>query len=825
MFSIKSRFLIFLLLNSTHMKVYCLTVQDHIARAQIYEKEKNASQAIESYKNALILEPGNLMSRFLLGNIYANQYDFSLAYEQFKIILNYRPTISTVAYNAAYCLRSLGQYEQAIILYDQVLKQEPNHGDAHQGKAHAQLALNNYENAWEDFEYRWSKPRPDSRYFAEYMHNHKSLQGKKILLHSEFGLGDTLQFIRYAQELKKLGAIIIVHAQKPLISLLSLCPYIDQVLSTDQPLPAYDLSSTLMSLPWAFNTTIKTVPSHEPYLFADKILIEQWNKKIKNQTLKIGICWNGNAYDNQVLQKLVQVKSMPLALITQLDNKQITWYSLQKTTGTEQLKDVSNDFKLQTFDDFDESHGRFMDTAALIKNLDLVITIDTSIAHLAGGLGVKTWILLPHVADWRWGTFQDTTPWYPTMKLFRQSNPDNWQSVIDQLKEAIDRLLLTEHNQLSLDQLYQQGVYYTNQGNLALALDYFKHAYHRLPTNSTLAHALASTYRKLNDLDNAASFYKRSLQLNPTSGDSSFGLSLTLLAQGNNEEGWKLFNRWRSEEVLKKCPENLEDVAGKTVVILAEWGLGDMIHFIRFAQNLKKSGAKVIVQSHACLGVLLKSCDFIDEIIPAPQLPTHADYYIPLLYLPTLCKTNHETIAQIPYITAPELKQVWHTNIKQNHSFKIGICWDIGHHDTNIAAWKRSAPLANWLDLTTLPGVSFYSLQKDGAKEIKQLISEIPIIDFGPEFDAGNNTFLDTAALIKHMDLIITVDTAVAHLAGALGVATWILLPYSPDYRWGLQGDSTIWYPGMRLFRQKNPGDWKSVFEEVKRALGTKIKL
>lgn len=804
-----------------------------------YSATPQENQVIEEYKAAIAANPHNLKARFLLGNMYGSQQDFYQAFEQFNSILEVQPKLASVLYNAAYCLKNLGRYEQAIKLYEQVIELEPHNSDAHQGKSHAQLALGDYAKAWPDFEYRWTKPRPDAQHFTQYMYRNGSLHNKTIVLRSEFGLGDTCQFIRYAQELKNKGATIIVHAQKPLVQLLSLCPYTDQVIPTDQPLPPHDFSTVLMSLPLAFNTTRDSIPRTTPYLFADQTLVQEWRHKLANdKKIKIGICWNGNAYDTPSLQKLVAAKSIPLVLLAQLQNKNISFYSLQKTTGTEQLKNIPADFVVHCFDDFDESHGRFMDTAALMKNLDLVITIDTSIAHIAGGLGVKTWILLPHVADWRWGVGQENGEgtggrkpeeaeggdWYSTMRLFRQSSPGNWHSVINQVKNALDELILEKVKTMSIEQLYQNGIDYTQQGNLAIALEYFKHAYNHLSTSSTIAHALGSTYRKLNDLDRAHYFYSRALQLNPNATDSSFGLALTLLTQGNNREGWELFNRWRSPEILKKCPQSLKEIKSKTVVILAEWGLGDMIHFMRYATHLKAAGARVIAQVHPPLLELMKGCECLDAIISAPQVSATADYYIPLLYLPTLCATTNETIpTPIPYIKTPQLQERFLNQIDNNKKLKIGICWDIGHHDTNIPAWQRSAPLEHWSPLATIPGIMFYSLQKNGLTDSRKYAAHMPIIDFGPDFDTHSGAFVDSAGVMQYMDLIITVDTAIAHLAGALGIKTWVLLPYSPDYRWGLQGDRTRWYPSMRLFRQKKPGEWKEVFEEVKNVLKEEI--
>lgn len=411
------------------------------------------TQTPEELVNAIHLDPTNCLARFSLGNMYAQQQNYIEAIEQFNEILKIRPHITSVLYNAAYCLKALGHFEDAIKRYNNVLMLQPDHGDARHGLSQAQLMLGNYEQAWENFEYRWSKPRSDSRAFVQYIHSGASLHNKTVLLLCEFGLGDTFQFIRYAQKVKELGARVIVQAQKPVIPILSLCPYIDQIVPVDTDIPAHDLATALMSLPFAFTTTIDTIPNSMPYLCADQKLIEYWKDHLKEdpafaqdyggrgKSFKIGICWNGNEYDQKVLQDLVHAKSIPLTYFESLSAiKSVSLYSLQKTSGTNQLKTIN--FKIHTFDEnFDDSQGRFMDTAAVMKNMDLIITVDTSIAHLAGGLGVPVWLMLPHIPDWRWMIDGTTSPWYPTMKLFRQAKTGDWQSVMEEVKMALQQLI------------------------------------------------------------------------------------------------------------------------------------------------------------------------------------------------------------------------------------------------------------------------------------------------------------------------------------------------------------------------------------------------
>jgi tetratricopeptide (TPR) repeat protein len=356
-----------------------------------------------------------------------------------------------------------------------------------------------------------------------------------------------------------------------------------------------------------------------------------------------------------------------------------------------------------------------------------------------------------------------------------------------------------------------------HEGDLEKASTYFSAALYLNPQHIQTLYNAATTQRRLCNMDTAINLYNTLIALDPQHEHAEFGLAQAHLASGHIEKGWQLFNTWRKPEKLMRCPTHEKELNGKKVIIGAEWGIGDMINFVRYAQNLKKNNAYVIAQVHEPLIHILKSCPWIDHVISIKEKLPAADYYIPLLYLPTFFKTNESSIpASIPYLQAdPALISHWQNILANNKNFKIGICWDIGHHDTQFMSWQRSAQLKHWLPLAALPSVSLYSLQKDGLAQCTAHAEAITIHDFGPEFDQAHGSFMDSAAIMKCMDLIITVDTSIAHLAGALGVPTWMMLPSAPDYRWTLQGDSTPWYPTMRLFRQKNAGDWDCVMQEI----------
>jgi len=407
--------------------------------ARIYNDKHLFDQAIDVVSEGLILDPNNINLTFELGNIYnlVNRLDESLAiYQELDRQLPNNPSI---LYNIAFTYKKLGYMDKALPYYNKVLELNPDHTEALFSRGLAYLVMGEFEKGWHGYEWRYNRPSQGSlRTYPEPRWDGSDLQGKTILIHAEQGLGDTFQFIRYAKLIKEKNGIVIAAVQKPLVTLMKRCKYIDTVISIDETPPHFDVHSPMLSLPYALKTRLDTIPCEIPYLHADEKLTAEWKQKLaKDKNFKIGICWQGNDnYATPLLRATVAQKSVhpkEFAPICQLPG--VSLYSLQKTTGTDQLKELPNGMHIITFDgDFDQSNGRFMDTAAVIKNLDLVITVDTSISHLSSGLGTPTWIMLPNPSDWRWMMDRNDSPWYPNVtRLFKQPTPGDWQSMIKEV--------------------------------------------------------------------------------------------------------------------------------------------------------------------------------------------------------------------------------------------------------------------------------------------------------------------------------------------------------------------------------------------------------
>lgn len=412
--------------------------------ARIYNDKHHFNQAIQIITEGLALEPNHINLTFELGNIYnlVNRLEESLAI--YKALDEIIPNNPSILYNIGFTYKKMGHLDKSLPYYNRTLELNPDHAEALFSRGLAYLVIGEFEKGWEGYEWRYSRPSQGSlRTYDAPRWDGSDLQGKTILIHAEQGLGDTFQFIRYAKLVKEKNGIVIAAVQKPLITIMKRCKHIDQVISVDETPPHFDVHCPLMSLPHVLKTRLDTIPSEHPYLYADEQLTSHWKQQLATDTnFKVGICVQGNnSYATPLLRATVAQKSVgieKLAPISEIPG--ISLYSLQKVSGTQQFENLPSSVKIITFDgDFDESNGRFMDTAAVMKNLDLMITVDTSVCHLSSGLGVETWVMLPNPADWRWMMNRTDSPWYPTMRLFKQPTPGDWESMIKDVAEELKK--------------------------------------------------------------------------------------------------------------------------------------------------------------------------------------------------------------------------------------------------------------------------------------------------------------------------------------------------------------------------------------------------
>jgi len=323
-------------------------------------------------------------------------------------------------------LAKQGCYEEALRTYSVTLQLQPKDGEARMHHGIVMLLMGNFERGWDEYEWRlqgvtWIAPP------APYWDGGR-LDGRTILLHAEQGIGDTFQFIRYAPLVKEKGGTVVLRVDPALIPLLSASPGIDRLVPMDQPVQEADVHIGLMSLPHRCGTRLETIPAPIPYIFPDARAIERWRRELAaTRGLKVGVVWKGNPdHPDDCIRSLALQNLEPLASI-----ENVTLLSLQRNAA-EEIRAAT--FPIEDLaQKEDATRGSFMDSAGLIRNLDLLITCDTSVAHLAGAMGVPVWILLAHIPDWRWMLARNDSPWYPCARLFRQTGPGNWQEVIQRV--------------------------------------------------------------------------------------------------------------------------------------------------------------------------------------------------------------------------------------------------------------------------------------------------------------------------------------------------------------------------------------------------------
>jgi tetratricopeptide (TPR) repeat protein len=410
----------------------------HANLGNVLADQEKLVEAENSYRQALHLRPDYAEAHYNLALLFAKSgktYDAIAAYQQ---ALSLKPDYVEAHVNLGNALRLTGQMDEALASFGEALRRNPNSPSAHWNRALVLLSRGNFDEGWPEYEWRWAQHSFARRHFAQPLWDGSDLSGKTIFLYAEQGLGDTLHFIRYAPLVKQRGGKVIVECQPQLLQLLSEFPGVECLVAHGSPLPQFDIQAPLLSIPGILHTTLGTIPSSIPYFHADAKLIERWRRELESRDrFRIGIAWQGNAANPGDSHR-----SIPLAHFAILARiPGVRLISLQKGPGTQQLNSIAESIPvLDLASRLDETSGAFMDTAAVMMNLDLVITSDTAVAHLAGALGVPVWVALAFASDWRWLLQREDSPWYPTMRLFRQVRFGDWRDVFERIAEVLVNL-------------------------------------------------------------------------------------------------------------------------------------------------------------------------------------------------------------------------------------------------------------------------------------------------------------------------------------------------------------------------------------------------
>jgi len=794
-------------------------------------------------------------SWFNAGVAAISQSNYTNAEFCFRQALLLAPNSLETQLNLGYVLSAQGRNEEALHCYESVLAVFPDCAEAHFNRAAHLLRKGDYTNGFADYEYRLvSKKEIDIRTYTQPLWDGAPLNGRTLLVYCEQGLGDSIMFARFIPLLAKFDGRVVLEVQQPLVSLMASLQGVERVIEKTSSLPTTDYYVRLLSLPHLLGTTVDSLPCQTPYLAASSQRLAAWQEKLgkTGDNFRIGLVWAGKEmpYPN---------RSCPPAFLTPLLTVAgINIFSLQigdkerfplPELFSEKIIDLTADIR-----DFD-------DTSALITNLDLVITIDSAVAHLAGALGKPTWLMLPCAADWRWMSDRSDSPWYPTMRLFRQPTAGDWQSVVAEVVQALQKQVprsvadLPKREPLDIQTCYDLGVRLKESGDYVGAEKCFRRIVSQAPELPDPQYALGVVLQLLGRVQESITYYQAATTLDPlfakahynladalslcglyqdalksvrtaihcdpTYADAHWLFGMLLLRQGNLPDGWREYEwRWKSKRFTSRIPAlgrplwDGSPLDGRTLLIHMEQGRGDMIQFVRYAPLATATGGRVIVCALPELVSLLSSiegvCQSVDRNGPLPEFDVH----IPVLSLPFLFKTTSETIPNTtPYIHPDPIKVAgWRGKTSSNTHLKVALTWAGQEYPDP----KRSIPFNECLSLFSLSELDIYSLQfGKGAEELSSLPPEGTVHDYTKQV----SDFSDTAALIANLDLVISVDTAVAHLAGAMGKPVWLLLPFVSDWRWQLDRSDSLWYPTMKIFRQSTAGDWAGVVDRVKEEL------
>jgi tetratricopeptide (TPR) repeat protein len=555
--------------------------QAHYNLALAHKQAGEYQAAVRHYEIAARLSPNDAESYYNWGNALAAAGDVQAAIQSYQKALQVRPESPDTLTNLAACFQEAGELESAIHHFRAALDLKPQSPDLMWNLALALLKAGDYASAWPLFEGRLSK----ASWAANYPHRYpqprwegKAFAGRHMLVHFEQGYGDTLQFMRFLPQVKALGGRVTFEVPGPLLPLAKIMAGVDDAIEFNHAQPANidaDLHIPLMSLAGIFATRSDTIPAESPYLQAPGERLVRWQQVSDPRALNIGLVWSGKDTD-----PLRACGPMDLEPLFALDG--INWIGLQKGAAAEELNKIPRGVNVCSLG---PELADFGDTAAVIHHLDLVVSVDTAVAHLAGAMGKPVFCLLRFAADWRWGTTGTHSPWYPSMRLFRQKGPGEWSAPVEAMATAISEM---RHGQAAISRrngegvvepatrakgnlkgegksvqaLFNEGGKHSAAGDLAAAIDAYRQVLTTDPTHIPALFNLGLCLRRSGVLDLAQEAYEAVLALDPNDTDACYNLANLHLSQKRYPEAIALYQR-----VLEGAPTHLDALLNLSVAL------------------------------------------------------------------------------------------------------------------------------------------------------------------------------------------------------------------------------------------------------------------
>ena len=403
----------------------------------ILQKQERHEEALIYFNRALVAQQGYVPALLNRGVSLHHLNSSVEALTNFDRVLALDPHNVKALYNRANILHELRRFEECLAAFERILVHAPEYADAHWNEGLTRLLLGDFERGWRKYEWRWKteSQRHLRRDFAQPLWlGAEPLAGKTILIHSEQGFGDTLQFVRYIPQLAAEGAKIALEVKPSLYPLLSQMKGCSSVIARGEPLPHFDVHCPIMSLPLAFKSSLETIPTDVPYLDVPVARLQRWRERlVPERRLRVAIAWAGSATHKQD-----HLRSIPIAKLQRLFDADdtIEWLSVQRDLRDGDQECLDRNSRVRHLGN---ELADFADTAAIISLADLVITVDTAIAHLAGALNRPVWVLLQYSPDFRWLLDREDSPWYPSARLFRQLQFGEWDDVITRVITALQQ--------------------------------------------------------------------------------------------------------------------------------------------------------------------------------------------------------------------------------------------------------------------------------------------------------------------------------------------------------------------------------------------------
>lgn len=904
----------------------------YMIQGRVYLERGESLKALNSFNRGAQLNPFHPFLFADKANCHISLKQFDLAYQSIQVaIKNALNNDGVIYHNIAHVLHKLNRFDEAFVGYDIALEFDGKNPDMLWNRSLLLILTGHYEDGWSMFEQRIHTKSLKHNYYDfgnKEWRGDVDISGKKLLIYSEQGLGDIIQFCRYVKSLKSLAAEVIFEVPAALYTVISTLDSELIIVQRGDEQPSFDYCCPVMSLPFVFKTSLDTIPAETPYLYPDNSKVAYWRDQLGSTRLpRVGIVWSG-----QKLHANDSNRSISLEMLLPLFSLPVEWHSLQKEYRSSDLEVLNLYSEIR-------QHQRqlhdFSDTAALIECMDLVISVDTSVAHLAAALNKPVWILLPLVPDYRWLLEREDSPWYPSVRLFRQTHLGEWSPVIERLKTAlaehIEESTKSGTNYIGLESAFAQarschirGLQAQSSGNYseavslykqalsaqpdflvawrglaqlylatnqlldafdtivplvenypqdllarqlfgrlclrlqdyAVAEDQFKFVLEELPESLSALAGLLDVYLAKNELvaakdislkmlsigektevalmatatlcaasgqfDEELDLLSKLVELYPENKVHRYNRSRALLRQGKFELGWDEYeNRFGTiieKSQLKSPVWQGEPVAA--LLILAEQGLGDTIMFSRYLEAAKAKAQTVIFACQPELMALMQE-SYSLHIVDVKNLPDlDVDAHCFLLSLPYILQLDKLELFQYQTcLKSQEDHLVYWRDLLNSYAsqIKVGVAFasSVVHSTEFCPSFRRTCDPSDLESLNTLQNTAIFNLQ---------IGQENPFPNHWLNAQELIRSFEDTVALIEQLDLVITVDTVIAHLVGGLNKPCVLLLPYAADWRWMTDPTITDWYPSVFLFRQDSPGDWHSAVNAAKRFIESAFK-